>query len=173
IQRLAVLFWTVPCWNTVKVPPGGVARSSYQRDASVAVAPAPGFTVWLRTIASWSPKLRYAARYINRSPRESSFSPGEGCAMQARVAPQICVQMEIELFQRRIAEQLGKVVGRARGRRGRSVHVRRQETVIVDIGREAHADGGAAGQHRIAVECARLGSVEAEAAVAEGVDGNV
>src|SRR5215470_5190601 len=66
IQRKFVSGAYVPCWNTDSVPPDG--RSSYQRTP----VDDPAVTLWLATIASWSPKLRYARRYISRSPSESS-----------------------------------------------------------------------------------------------------
>src|SRR5690348_12288994 len=53
-------------------------RTSYQR---MPVLVEPMFTDWLATIASWSPKFRYANRYISRSASESRFEP-ESCGMQ-------------------------------------------------------------------------------------------
>ncbi len=44
IQKLMLLFWKVPCWNTENLPPGGVERNWYQRTADNEVAPVPGFT---------------------------------------------------------------------------------------------------------------------------------
>jgi hypothetical protein len=40
-------------------------------------------TEWLTTIDSWSPKLRYASRYISRSASESSLFVVPDCGMHA------------------------------------------------------------------------------------------
>src|SRR4051812_6931906 len=75
IQREVPSFGAyVPCWKTVGAD--GV-RISYQR-TPVAV---PAVTLWLTTSASWSPKLRYASRYIRRSASESSFWVVPPCGM--------------------------------------------------------------------------------------------
>jgi hypothetical protein len=77
IQRQVVSGWNVACWKTDGVPPG--LRSSYQRTPET---PAE-MTEWLVTRASWSPKFRYASRYIIRSPRESTFCVVPGWGMQS------------------------------------------------------------------------------------------
>src|SRR5947208_2704773 len=41
-----------------------------------------GSTLWSTTSDSWSPKLRYASRYIRRSASESSFWVVPDCGMQ-------------------------------------------------------------------------------------------
>jgi hypothetical protein len=43
----------------------------------------PAVTLWLTTRDSWSPKLRYARRYMSRSASESSFWLVPDCGMQA------------------------------------------------------------------------------------------
>src|SRR5215471_12311406 len=80
IQRLSLSGANVPCWKIVGVPLG--FRTSYHRTA---VFPPDVSTVWLATSDAWSPKLRYASRYISRSPSESSFSVVPGCGMQSCV----------------------------------------------------------------------------------------
>ena len=40
-------------------------------------------TLWFTTSDSWSPKLRYASRYMSRSASESSLLVVLGCAMHA------------------------------------------------------------------------------------------
>src|SRR5437588_12159720 len=57
----------VPCWKTFRLLPVPV-RSSYQRIPT----PEPAVMLRLTTRASWSPKLRYARRYMRRSPSVSS-----------------------------------------------------------------------------------------------------
>src|SRR2546421_2969842 len=42
----------------------------------------PAVTLCVTTSDSWSPKLRYARRYMRRSPSESSFCAVFFCAMQ-------------------------------------------------------------------------------------------
>src|SRR5262245_26307739 len=54
----------------------------------MAVFPAGVSTEWLATRDAWSPKFRYASRYIRRSPRESSFCVVPGCGMQSCVVRQ-------------------------------------------------------------------------------------
>src|SRR5205823_11327612 len=61
IQRNAESGAYVPCWYTVGEPFG--LRSSYQRTPTAV----PAVTALLTTSDSWSPKLRYASRYISRS----------------------------------------------------------------------------------------------------------
>lgn len=46
-------------------------RSSYQQTPDGLWCPVE--TLWVRSSVSWSPKLRYARRYIARSDSESSF----------------------------------------------------------------------------------------------------
>src|SRR2546423_6304805 len=75
IQRYAESGAYVPCWYTVGVPFG--LRSSYQRMPTEL----PAVTEWSTTSDSWSPKLRYARRYINRSARESSCCDVPDCGM--------------------------------------------------------------------------------------------
>ena len=53
------------------------SRSSYQRTPT----DEPAVTEWLTTSDSWSPKFRYARRYISRSASESSFWVTPGCGM--------------------------------------------------------------------------------------------
>jgi hypothetical protein len=69
----------VPDWKTVGVLPG--LRISYQRIPDALLA----LTEWLTTSASWSPKFRYASRYISRSPSESSFVDVPDCGMHVPV----------------------------------------------------------------------------------------
>src|SRR3954453_7282522 len=76
IQRYVASGAYVPCWNTLAAPVG--LRSSYQRTPTEV----PAVTAWLTTSASWSPKFRYARRYISRSASESSFCVTPGCGMQ-------------------------------------------------------------------------------------------
>src|ERR671934_1139888 len=75
IQRYEESGAYVPCWYTVGVPPG--LRSSYQRIPTEL----PAVTLWSTTSDSWSPKLRYARRYIRRSARESSRWDVPDCGM--------------------------------------------------------------------------------------------
>src|SRR5215831_13483615 len=79
IQRAVVSGAYVACWATVGVPLG--SRISYQRKPDW--APLPGCTDWVTTSDSWSPKLRYARRCINRSASESSFVVVPGWVMHA------------------------------------------------------------------------------------------
>src|ERR1044071_9264494 len=82
IQRDVASGENVPCWNTLGVAFG--LRTSYQRTPSTSVFLLPlTFTLWLTTSVSVPPRLRYASRYISRSPRESSFSRVPGCGTQA------------------------------------------------------------------------------------------
>src|SRR2546430_4031483 len=55
-----------------------LGRSSYQRMPTEL----PAVTLRLITSASWSPKLRYARRYMRRSPSLSSFWLGPDCGRQ-------------------------------------------------------------------------------------------
>src|SRR5262249_29490229 len=57
-------------------------RTSYHRTP---VLPASPVTVWLVGIDSLSPKLRYARRYIRRSPRASRRVVVPGWGMQSCV----------------------------------------------------------------------------------------
>src|SRR3954454_1096085 len=66
IQRNPASGAYVPCWKTVGVAFG--LRSSYQRIP----VELPAVTLCVTTSDSWSPKLRYANRYISRSASESS-----------------------------------------------------------------------------------------------------
>src|SRR6266496_4202198 len=75
IQRQLASGAYVPCWNTVGVPFG--LRSSYQRKPTEL----PAVTLWLTTSDSWSPKLRYASRYMSLSASESSFVLVPDCGM--------------------------------------------------------------------------------------------
>src|SRR5919201_2141242 len=75
IQRYAESGAYVPCWYTVGIPFG--LRSSYQRTPTEL----PTVTLWLTTSDSWSPKLRYASRYIRRSASESSCVVVPLCGM--------------------------------------------------------------------------------------------
>src|SRR5438309_10268907 len=52
---------------------------SYQRTPVVV----PAVTLWFTTSDSWSPKFRYARRYMSRSPRESSFCVVPDCGTHA------------------------------------------------------------------------------------------
>src|SRR3954468_16486223 len=66
---------SVDCWATTGAAEPTVwpaaFRSSYQRTE---LTPVPTSTEWFTTRDSWpSAKRRYASRYINRSPSESSF----------------------------------------------------------------------------------------------------
>src|SRR6266700_6469522 len=82
IQREVESGEKVPCWKTVGVPFG--LRISYQRTPVTLVLLLPlTFTEWLTTSDSWSPKFRYARRYIRRSARESNLVEVLGCEMQA------------------------------------------------------------------------------------------
>src|SRR5919204_116224 len=67
IQRYEESGAYVPCWYTDGVPFG--LRSSYQRIPTEL----PAVTAWSTTSDSWSPKFRYASRYMSRSASESSF----------------------------------------------------------------------------------------------------
>src|SRR2546427_11142698 len=53
-------------------------RNSYQRMPTEL----PAVTLRLITSASWSPKLRYASRYMRRSPSVSSFWLVPDCGTQ-------------------------------------------------------------------------------------------
>src|SRR5437764_3111578 len=75
IQRYAPSGAYVPCWYTVGVVFG--LRSSYQRTPTEL----PATTLWSTTRDSWSPKLRYASRYISRSASESSCWVVPDCGM--------------------------------------------------------------------------------------------
>src|SRR5438093_12829893 len=55
------------------------SRSSYQRTPTEE----PAVTLCVTTSDSWSPKLRYAKRYISRSASELSLCDVPGCGMQA------------------------------------------------------------------------------------------
>src|SRR4051812_17750682 len=84
IQRnLESLGANVPDWNMAGAAASGL-RSSYQRTP----VKLPAVTLCVTTSDSCAPpgavlgKLRYASRYIRRSPSESSFAPPEGCLMQ-------------------------------------------------------------------------------------------
>src|SRR6476661_8222505 len=48
------------------------------------------FTLWATRSDSWSPKFRYARRYMSRSPSESSFWVVFGCGTHVP-PPQACV----------------------------------------------------------------------------------
>src|SRR5262249_44970034 len=77
----------VPCWNKVGAPAARVVplvlRSSYHRTPVTLECLLPlTLTEWLTTRDSFVPKLRYANRYIKRSPSESSDSLVPGCGMQ-------------------------------------------------------------------------------------------
>src|SRR5204863_4240701 len=62
-----------------------VDRSSYHRGAAVP----PPVTEWL-TVSDWyAPKLRYASRYMRRSPSESSFCDVPSCGMHV-LPPHAC-----------------------------------------------------------------------------------
>src|SRR3954451_23878598 len=67
MQRNAESGAYVPCWKIVGFPFG--LRSSYQRRPTEL----PAVTLWLTTSDSWSPKFRYARRYMRRSASESSL----------------------------------------------------------------------------------------------------
>src|SRR5713101_5474522 len=86
IQRELLSGEYVPCWKTLGVPFG--LRISYQRTPSTWLCLPPlTKTEWVTTSDSWEPlKLRYARRYINRSPRESSLSEVPLCGIQAPAA---------------------------------------------------------------------------------------
>src|SRR2546425_10308126 len=58
-------------------------RNSYQRMPTEL----PAVTLRLITSASWSPKLRYARRYMRRSPSVSSFWLVPDCGTQVPPAP--------------------------------------------------------------------------------------
>src|SRR5437899_12724568 len=60
-----------------------LGRSSYQRMPTAL----PAVTLRLITSASWSPKLRYARRYMRRSPSVSSFWLVPACGTQVPPAP--------------------------------------------------------------------------------------
>src|SRR3954471_4392996 len=81
IQRYAASGGYVPCWKFLGFPFG--LRSSYQRSPTEL----PAVTLWLTTSDSWSPKLRYARRYIRRSPSESSCWLVLGWGMQTPPLP--------------------------------------------------------------------------------------
>src|SRR5579859_2596415 len=79
IQREFVSGWNVPCWWMLGV--WLLIRISYQRTPSCsAFLVPPVFTEWLTTRDSVPERLRYASRYITRSPSESNllFVPGCG-----------------------------------------------------------------------------------------------
>src|SRR2546430_13934479 len=57
---------------------GPLVRSSYHRMPTEL----PATTLRLITSASWSPKLRYASRYMRRSPSVSSFWLVPDCGTQ-------------------------------------------------------------------------------------------
>src|SRR3954470_7386956 len=75
IQRNAASGAYVPCWKTVGVAFG--LRSSYHR----APVELPATTLCETTSDSWSPKFRYAKRYISRSASESSCCVVPDCGM--------------------------------------------------------------------------------------------
>src|SRR5919202_2955849 len=75
IHRYAASGAYVPCWYTVGVAFG--LRSSYQRTPTEL----PAVTLWSTTSDSWSPKFRYASRYIKRSASESSCVVVPDCGM--------------------------------------------------------------------------------------------
>src|SRR5262249_30435341 len=81
IQRNAESGAYVPCWYTVGVPFG--FRSSYQRMPTEL----PAVTALLTTSDSWSPKFRYARRYISRSASESSCCVVPDCGMHVPPPP--------------------------------------------------------------------------------------
>src|SRR5919198_4870602 len=54
-------------------------RTSYQR---MPVAPVAPTTVWVRTTDSWSPKFRYGALNMRRSPSVSSIVGEASCGTQ-------------------------------------------------------------------------------------------
>src|SRR2546422_752274 len=72
----------VPCWKMLRLLPPAV-RSSYQRMPTEL----PTVTLRLITSASWSPKLRYARRYMRRSPSVSSFWLVPDCGTQVPPPP--------------------------------------------------------------------------------------
>src|SRR6185436_14975598 len=74
----------VPVWLSTQPLP--LSRSSAQRTPAT-LRPVTS-TEWLITIDSKVPKFRYIARYMVNWPTESSFSPGFGCGMQARLKRQ-------------------------------------------------------------------------------------
>src|SRR5215469_13915221 len=82
IQRNVASGANVPCWKIVGDPP--LSRSSYQRTATEE----PLVTLCAATSASWSPKFRYASRYMSRSPSESSCCDVPDCGMQVPLLPQ-------------------------------------------------------------------------------------
>src|SRR5215469_14388640 len=59
------------------------SRISYQRTPTKVPFLLPTLTEWFTTNDSWLPKLRYARRYIKRSPNESKFALVPGCGIQA------------------------------------------------------------------------------------------
>src|SRR5215472_6000093 len=81
IQRNVASGAYVPCWNTVGDPP--LSRSSYQRTPT----DEPLVTLCAATSDSWSPKFRYARRYISRSPSESSCVDVPDCGTQVPLLP--------------------------------------------------------------------------------------
>ena len=76
----------MPCWKTAGDVFG--ARTSYQRRPT----DVPATTLWVTTSASWSPKLRYARRYIRRSASESSFWVVPDCGMHVPLVPHALVK---------------------------------------------------------------------------------
>src|SRR5882762_5182508 len=82
IQRKLESGAKVDCWATTGVPLG--FWISYQRTPPLLVFAA---TEWFTTRDSWSPKLRYASRYIRRSARESSAVGSPDCGTQPREPP--------------------------------------------------------------------------------------
>src|SRR5436190_1385020 len=82
IQRKLLSGAYVPCWNTDSEDPLG--RSSYHRSPTEL----PAVMECVTTIASWLPKLRYASRYIGRSPIASSCCVVPDWGMHVPVPPQ-------------------------------------------------------------------------------------
>src|SRR5205809_7623576 len=87
IHRLVESGEYVACWNTEKLPVGAFLSSYHRTPATWFLTLPPAFTEWLTTRVSWSPKLRYASRYIRRSASESSFWRVPGSGMQVPPLP--------------------------------------------------------------------------------------
>src|SRR5258708_4005298 len=82
IQRQLLSGAYVPCWKTLRLRDAS-GRISYQRTPECRPEPEPTSIVWFTTMASCSPKLRYASRYMSRSASDSSFCVVPPCGMQS------------------------------------------------------------------------------------------
>src|ERR671930_2655097 len=90
----------------VFVADGGL-RSSYQR-MPACVGTSSTSTVWFTTSASWSPRFRYASRYISRSEIASSLAAGPRCGMQFRLGS-LKLQPVISIVNGAVARTVGPV----------------------------------------------------------------